>query len=207
MRYGPRYSRRWREKPGRNVRLPHSARRRRRRRGPSAEEAAGRAREERDRVRRDCASLEEERAESSAELSAARDELAQDRRRLSEQTASVEASLQRRESELRDEELRRLVNEGARVVCVKEDLMRVRVDQEDRSDRLSEEERALKECVASLKGRVEALVKRKRAYMGMEEVVEGRFKAMYVRENESRVMMEEELEVQAKEVVGRAGCI
>ena len=37
--------------------------------------------------------------------------------------------------------------------------------------------------------------------------MEGRFKAMYVRENESRVMMEEELEVQAKEVLGRAGCI
>ena len=169
------------------MRLPHSARRRRRRRGPSAEEAAGRAREERDRGRRDRASLEEERAESSAELSAARDELAQDRRRLSEQTASVESSLQRRESELRDEELRRLVNEGARVGCVKEDLMRVRVDQEDRSDRLSEEERALKECVASLKGQVETLVEKERAYMGMEEVVEGRFKGMYAREKESRV--------------------
>ena len=99
------------------------------------------------------------------------------------------------------------MNEDARLGCVKEDLLRVRVDKEERSDRLREEEHALKECVASLKGRVETLVKRERAYMGMEEVVEGRFKAMYVRENESRVMMEEELEVQAKEVVGRAGCI
>ena len=81
------------------------------------------------------------------------------------------------------------MNEDARLGCVKEDLLRVRVDQEDRSDRLSEEERALKECVASLKGRVETLVKRERAYMGMEEVVEGRFEAMYARENESRAMM------------------
>ena len=158
-------------------------------------------------MRRDRASLEEERAESSAELSAARDELAQDRRRLSEQTASVESSLQRRESELRDEEPRRLVNEGARVGCVKEDLMRVRVDQEDRSDRLREEERALKECVASLKGRAETLVEKERAYMGMEEVVEGRFKGMYAREKESRAVTEEELDVRAKEVAGRAGCI
>ena len=47
------------------------------------------------------------------------------------------------------------MNEDARLGCVKEDLLRVRVDQEDRSDRLREEERALKECVASLKGWVE----------------------------------------------------
>ena len=50
---------------------------------------------------------------------------------------------------------------------MKEDLLRVRVDKEERSDRLREEEHALKECVASLKGRVETLVKRERAYMGM----------------------------------------
>ena len=58
------------------------------------------------------------------------------------------------------------------------------VDQEDRSDRLREEERALKECVASLKGRVETLVERERAYMGMEEVVEGSLEVMYLREGE-----------------------
>ena len=99
------------------------------------------------------------------------------------------------------------MNKGARVGCVKEDLMRVRVDQEDRSDRLREEERALKECVALLKGRVETLVEKERAYMGMEEVVEGRFKGMYAREKESRAVTEEELDVRAKEVAGRAGCI
>ncbi len=70
------------------------------------------------------------------------------------------------------------MNEDARLGCVQEDLLRVLVDQEDRSDRLREEERALKEYVASLKGRVETLVKRERAYTGMEEVVEGRFEAM-----------------------------
>ena len=74
-------------------------------------------------MRRDRVSLEEERAESSAELSAARDELAQDGRRLPERTTSVEASLRRRESALRIEEPRRLVNKDARVGCVKEDLL------------------------------------------------------------------------------------
>ena len=91
--------------------------------------------------------------------------------------------------------------------CVKEDLLRVRVDKEERSDRLREEEHALKECVASLKGRAETLVEKERAYMGMEEVVEGRFKGMYAREKESRAVTEEELDVRAKEVAGRAGCI
>ena len=43
-------------------------------------------------MQRDRASLEEERAESSAELSAARDEPAQDGCRLSERTTLVEAS-------------------------------------------------------------------------------------------------------------------
>ena len=38
------------------------------------------------------------------------------------------------------------------------------------------EERALKEGVASLKGRVEMLVEKERAYMRIEEIVEGRFK-------------------------------
>ncbi len=72
-------------------------------------------------MRRDRVSLEEERAESSAELSAARDELAQDGRRLPERTTSVEASLRRRESAVRIEEPRRLVNKDARVGCVRED--------------------------------------------------------------------------------------
>ena len=135
-------------------------------RGGARVVAGVRAREERDRTRRDRASLDEERTEASAALSYTRDELAQDRRRLSEWTASAEASVRRRESELREEE-RRLADEDAHVGRVKDDLLCVRVDQEDRSDRLRKEERALKECAALLQGLVETLVDRERACMGM----------------------------------------
>ena len=91
--------------------------------------------------------------------------------------------MQQRESELREEE-RRLADEDALVGRVKDALLRVRVGQEDRSDRLRKEERALKECAALLQGLVETLVNRERACMGMEDVVEGRFEAPSAKEKE-----------------------